>query len=409
MSTLDCLIAGGGAAGCYAAITAARRGRRVGIVEHNPKGELGKKLRITGKGRCNVTNNCDRDTLLANTPRNGRFLYSAFSACSPADVMEFFEALGVRLKTERGNRVFPVSDSAGEIVSALRQECRRLGVQVIPGQVTDLLLEDGCCRGLLVDGAAYEAESVLLATGGMSYPATGSTGDGYGIARRAGHTIVPPEPSLVPLVIREKQCRDMMGLSLRNVTLSLYDGKKCLFQELGEMLFTHFGVSGPLVLSASCHIPQMEPDRYTLSIDLKPGLTPEQMDLRLQRDFQLFQNRTLFNALSKLLPKGMIPAAIQMSGMDGNIRVNQITKAQRLAFGAFLKAFPLTVQGFRPISEAIITRGGVSVKEVSPKTMESKLLPGLFFAGELLDVDAYTGGFNLQIAFATGYAAGCSM
>ena len=213
----------------------------------------------------------------------------------------------------------------------------------------------------------------------------------------------------MPLVIREKQCRDMMGLSLRNVTLSLYDGGKCLFRELGEMLFTHFGVSGPLVLSASCHIPKMEPGRYRLEIDLKPGLTPEQLDLRLQRDFQLFQNRTLSNALSKLLPKGMIPAAIQLSGLDGNLRVNQITRAQRLEFGAFLKAFPLTVQDFRPISEAIITRGGVSVREVSPKTMESKLLPGLFFAGELLDVDAYTGGFNLQIAFATGYAAGCSM
>ena len=409
MSRWDCLIAGGGAAGCFAAITAARLGRRTAIVEHNPGGELGKKLRITGKGRCNVTNNCDRDTLLANIPRNGRFLYSAFSACGPAEVMAFFEALGVPLKTERGHRVFPVSDSAQEIVSALRRECRRLGVRVIPGQVTELLAQEGRCRGLLVDGKAYEAESVLLATGGMSYPATGSTGDGYEIARRAGHTIVPPEPSLVPLVIREKQCRDMMGLSLRNVTLSLYDGGKCLFRELGEMLFTHFGVSGPLVLSASCHIPKMEPGRYRLEIDLKPGLTPEQLDLRLQRDFQLFQNRTLSNALSKLLPKGMIPAAIQLSGLDGNMRVNQITRAQRLEFGAFLKAFPLTVQDFRPISEAIITRGGVSVREVSPKTMESKLLPGLFFAGELLDVDAYTGGFNLQIAFATGYAAGCSM
>lgn len=399
----DCLIVGGGAAGAYAAITAARQGRRVAVFE--PNAQLGKKLRITGKGRCNVTNNCDRDTLLQNIPANARFLYSAFAACSPQDVMDFFESLGVPLKTERGNRVFPQSDRAGDIVEALTKACKALGVAVIAKRVTALLIEDGVCAGVRAGEREYRAESVLLATGGKSYPATGSTGDGYDLARQAGHTITPLVPSLVPLVT-EEPCAEMMGLSLKNVTLSLYDGAHCLYQELGEMLFTHFGVSGPLVLSASSHIRRMERGRYRLAIDLKPGLSPEQLDLRMQRDFAAAQNRILGNSLGKLLPRAIIPFVIRAAKLDPELRVNQLTREQRFALGGVIKAYPLTIRDFRPIAEAIVTSGGVSVREVNPKTMESKCLPGLFVAGELLDVDAYTGGFNLQIAFATGYAAG---
>ncbi|MBQ8906847.1 MAG: NAD(P)/FAD-dependent oxidoreductase [Ruminococcus sp.] len=407
---VDCLIIGGGAAGCYAAITAAQRGLNVLICEHNPRGELGKKLKITGKGRCNVTNDCDLDALLANIPRNGRFLYSAFSNCMPQDVMAFFEDLGVELKVERGNRVFPVSDSAGEIVNALIAKCRSLGVKTEHCHVTALRIDEtGACVGVNTDSGEIMAKTVILAAGGMSYPATGSDGSGFVIAEQAGHQVVAPMPSLVPLVCTEADCADMMGLSLKNVTLSLFDTQKknrCCYSELGEMLFTHFGVSGPLVLSASAHIERPDAGRYTLAIDLKPGLTPEQLDARIQRDFAGAQNRVLGNALGKLLPRAIILPTITRAGLDPELRVNSVTREQRHALGETIKRFELHVKGFRPVSEAIVTRGGVDVREVQPKTMESKLIPNLYFAGEVLDVDAYTGGFNLQIAFATAFAAG---
>lgn len=406
---IDCLIIGGGAAGCFAAITAAEQGCSVLLCEHNPRAELGKKLKITGKGRCNVTNACDLDTLLASIPRNSRFLYSAFAGCMPQDVMDYFEGLGVPLKIERGNRVFPVSDSAGEIVNALVSRCKTLGVTVKQCKVTGLLMDaDDACRGVQTAQGEIGAKAVILCTGGMSYPMTGSDGSGYDIARQAGHTVIAPQPSLVPIVCEEAgTCADMMGLSLKNVTLSLVDGKtgRTLYEELGEMLFTHFGVSGPLVLSASCHIPAPEQGRYRLCIDLKPGLTPEQLDLRLQRDFAGAQNRVLGNALGKLLPHAIQLPVLAQAGLSAELRVNSCTRAQRLALGAAIKQYTLHVKGFRPVAEAIVTRGGVDVREVMPKTMASRLVKGLYFAGEVLDVDGYTGGFNLQIAFATARAA----
>ncbi|MBR2283933.1 MAG: NAD(P)/FAD-dependent oxidoreductase [Ruminococcus sp.] len=401
----DTIIIGGGAAGCMAAVQAARLGRRVLIFEKND--HIGRKLRITGKGRCNVTNNSPTEVHMANIPVNPRFLYSAYSAFDAYDTMSFFEGLGVPLKTERGNRVFPVSDRAEDIVNAFRKELDRLGVRVIHKSVRSLITEDGRCAGVRADGE-YRSETVLVACGGASYPQTGSDGSGYRLAETAGHTITELKPSLVPLTSPDRYCAEMMGLSLRNVTLSLYDGKngdKLLFRELGEMLFTHFGLSGPLVLSASSHIRDMQPDRYRVLIDLKPGLTPEQLDKRLQRDFAENQNRDFINGIRALLPAKLIPVIVGLSGIPAEQKVNGITREQRLSFGGLIKAFPVRISGFRPISEAIITSGGVSVREISPKTMESKLMPGLFFAGEVIDTDAYTGGFNLQIAFSTAFAA----
>lgn len=403
----DVIIIGGGAAGAMAGVHSARSGRKVVIFE--PNGKIGKKLSITGKGRCNVTNNCLADELMRNIPRNPRFLYGAFSRYSPKDVMDFFEQSGVTLKTERGNRVFPVSDRASDIVSALERELKDGGVKMIPERVTGLVIENSVCLGVRTSKGEYRAKSVLIATGGRSYPQTGSSGDGYALAMSAGHSVTKLEPSLIPLVCREKYCSDMMGLSLKNVTLSLYDGKKKIFCELGEMLFTHFGVSGPLVLSASSHIPVMEKGRYRLTIDLKPGLSSQQLDMRLQRDFSENINRIFGNSLSKLLPAKLIPIVVRLSGIGGERRVNQITREERLAFGSLLKAFPLTVEGFRPIEEAIVTSGGVDTREINPKTMESKIVGSLYFAGEVIDVDGYTGGFNLQIAFSTAYCAAMNM
>lgn len=403
----DVIIIGGGAAGAMAGVHSARFGNRVIIFE--PNGKIGKKLFITGKGRCNVTNNCSNDELIRNIPRNPRFLYSAFSQYSTEDVMNFFEWAGVPLKTERGNRVFPESDKSADIISALERELKAADVKIIPERVKSLIIENGVCCGVKTDSKEYYSRSVLIATGGKSYPQTGSTGDGYTLAKSAGHTITKLEPSLIPLVCNEKYCADMMGLSLKNVTLSLYDGDKKIFSELGEMLFTHFGVSGPLVLSASSHIEKMQPDRYSLKIDLKPGLTHQQLDARLQRDFGENINRIFGNSLSKLLPAKLIPVAVRLSGIEGERRINQVTREERVKFGELLKAFPLTVKGFRPIEEAIITSGGVDVKEINPKTMESKLVKSLYFAGEVIDVDGYTGGFNLQIAFSTAYCAAMNM
>lgn len=403
----DVIIIGGGAAGAMAGVHSARFGNKVLIFE--PNGKIGKKLFITGKGRCNVTNNCSNDELIRNIPRNPRFLYSAFSQYSTEDVMNFFEWAGVPLKTERGNRVFPVSDKSADIIAALERELKAADVKIIPERVKSLIIEDGVCCGVKTESGEYRSRSVLIATGGKSYPQTGSTGDGYTLAKSAGHTVTKLEPSLIPLVCNEKYCADMMGLSLKNVTLSLYDGEKKIFSELGEMLFTHFGVSGPLVLSASSHIEKMQPDRYSLKIDLKPGLTHQQLDARLQRDFGENINRIFGNSLSKLLPAKLIPVAVRLSGIEGERRINQVTREERVRFGELLKAFPITVKGFRPIEEAIITSGGVDVKEINPKTMESKLVKSLYFAGEVIDVDGYTGGFNLQIAFSTAYCAAMNM
>lgn len=403
----DVIIIGAGAAGCFAGIQCARLGKSVLMFEKNAS--VGRKLRITGKGRCNVTNNCSAGELMNNIPVNPRFLYSSFSAFDSQDTMNFFTALGVELKTERGGRVFPVSDKAEDIVNALDRELKALGVKIIHKPVRQIIIKDGVCKGVRAGGEEYFADSVLIACGGSSYPKTGSDGDGCRLAEEVGHSITPLKPSLVPLVSPDKYCADMMGLSLRNVELHLYDGEKLIYSELGEMLFTHFGVSGPLVLSASSHIREMKPERYRLLIDLKPGLSPEQLDSRIQRDFSENLNRDFINAVRKLLPAKLIPVAVKLSGIPADQKVNGITKEQRRDFGRLIKAFPVRISGFRPIDEAIVTSGGVSVKEINPKTMESKLVPGLFFAGEVIDVDGYTGGFNLQIAFSTAYSAAMNM
>lgn len=406
--TSEVIVIGGGASGAFAALISARMGRKVILFEKNE--HIGRKLRITGKGRCNLTNNCSGDELMNNIPVNPRFLYSAFSAFSPQDTMNFFEELGVPLKTERGKRVFPVSDKADDIADALEKALKKAGVRIIHESVKHILTDDNICTGVITsDGKEYNAQSVLLATGGKSYPLTGSTGDGYIMAKELGHTITNIYPSLVPLVIKEKFCSDMMGLSLRNVALKLFDQNKLIFSEQGEMLFTHFGVSGPLILSASSHIRDMQSGRYTISIDLKPALTLQQLDKRIQRDFSENQNRDFINAVRNLLPAKMIPVAVKLSGIPENKKANSITKEERLHFAELLKNFTLTVRDFRPVDEAIITSGGISVKEINPKTMESRLVSGLFFAGEIIDVDAYTGGFNLQIAFSTAYSAGINM
>ena len=405
------VIIGGGAAGLKAAISANFKYRnkdaQITVIEKNER--PARKVMITGKGRCNVTNNCDIDTLISSVPKNGRFLYSAFSALNPNDVMSFFESVGVPLKTERGNRVFPVSDKAVDIVDALVKTAKSGGAKIIGGQAEEIMARDGVVTGVkLSNGQILEADSVILATGGMSYPLTGSTGDGYKMAQKLGHTVTELKPSLVPLNIHEGFCTNLSGLSLKNVTFSVFENgkKKPIFSEMGEMLFTHFGVSGPLVLSASSHIRYMGKKEYVGFIDLKPALTIEQLDNRILRDFSEEQNKDFANSLSKLLPKSLIPVIIKLSGIDRNKKVNQINREERMALCKLVKALPLHITGFRPIEEAIITSGGISVKEIDPKTMQSKLVKGLFFAGEIIDVDAYTGGFNLQIAFSTGFVAG---
>lgn len=405
----DCIIIGGGAAGLMAARTAAERGRKVLLIERNDR--VGKKLAITGKGRCNVTNQCTDEEFFANIPVGGKFLYSAYSGFNCRDTMEFFESLGVPLKTERGSRVFPVSDRAGDIVSALEKACKKSGVTFLHKRVTEVLAEDGVIVGVRCGDAVYNSVSVLIATGGKSYPGTGSDGDGYRFAAALGHTVTPLKPSLVPLVSEEDYCGEMTGLSLKNVAVSVMDTSKnkVVFKDQGEMLFTHFGVSGPLILSASSHIRDMERGRYKILIDMKPALDFQTLDKRLQRDFSENPNRIFANSLSKLLPSKMIPVVVRLSGISPEKQVNSVTKQERTELAALLKSFPVTVRDFRPLSEAIITSGGVKLSEVNPKTMESKLVQGLFWAGEVLDVDAYTGGFNLQIAFCTAVAAGKSI
>ena len=402
--THDLIVVGGGPAGMFAAITAARKGAKVLLLEKNDR--LGKKLLITGKGRCNVTNDCPAEEVLRNTPRNGRFLYSAMTAFPPESTKQFFEKEGCPLKTERGNRVFPQSDRSASILDSLKKALTDQGVTVKTGRVRQILTLEGAVSGVRTDGDEYTAPSVILATGGASYPATGSTGDGYAMAQKLGHRVIPVQGSLVPLETAGEDCRRMQGLSLRNVGVRLLDARgKVLYRDFGELLFTHFGVSGPTVLSASCHL---KGEGCCLVIDLKPALEEGKLDARILRDLELYQNRTMENALTDLLPRSMIPVVLDRLEIDPAMQANSLTKEKRRALVGLLKAFRVEITGKRPVAEAIITSGGVKVSEIDPKTMESKLVPGLFFAGELIDCDAYTGGFNLQIAWATAFAAGRS-
>lgn len=407
MKQFDVIVVGGGAAGLMAAGAAASRGLSVGLFDKNQ--QLGRKVRITGKGRCNVTNNCSVEEVVASCPRGGKFLYGALSAFSPQDTMAFFEGQGVPLKTERGRRVFPVSDNAHQIADALARWAGK--AQVIRQAVTEVLTEGGRAVGVKTAQGAYHAQGVILCCGGASYPGTGSNGDGYKLASQLGHTIVKPTPSLVPLVERGDWCSQLMGLSLRNcgVKVTQQGKKKPVYEDFGELLFTHFGLSGPTILSASAHLHPMEPGKYTVHIDLKPALSPQQLDQRLLRDLEGHKNKFFANSLEELLPQKLIPVVVERSGIPRETRCNSVTKEQRRALLGLLKDFSLEVEGFRPIAEAIVISGGVSLKEIDPRTMESKRVPGLYFAGELMDADAYTGGYNLQIAFATGRLAGNSV
>ena len=404
------VIIGAGAAGLMAAIQAAEAGAEVTVLEHNEK--PGKKIYITGKGRCNVTNDCTTDEFMREVPRNGRFLYSALSAFSPQDMMALLEENGCPVEVQRGRRVFPRSEKASDVTRTLARLCERREVRVLLNrQVTEILTEkspEGAERvtGVRVrDGELFPAEAVILATGGMSYPATGSTGDGYRLARSLGHTVNPLRPSLSALESSEGWPEKLQGLSLKNVAVTLRSGKKVLYHELGEMLFTHFGFSGPLVLEASCHLPE-EGKEFSLSLDLKPGMTAEQVDARLLREIGEGGKKQLSTMLRTMLPGSLAELFPELCGLEAETPCHQITRAQRRTLGEKIKSLPLPVKGCRPLSEAVVTRGGVSVKEVNPATMESRKTAGLYFAGEVLDVDAHTGGYNLQIAFSTGALAG---
>ena len=403
--TFDGIVIGGGPAGMFAAITAAARGQKVLLLERNDR--LGKKLLITGKGRCNVTNDCTSEEILQNIPRNSRFLFSAMAAFPPRKIMDFLEDQGCALKTERGNRVFPVTDKSFSVLDALKSAMRRQGVTVKTARVKKILtLEDKVC-GVQTESEVITAGWVILATGGVSYPATGSTGDGYAMAKELGHTIVEPQGSLVPLETAGNDCQEMQGLALRNCGVKLLNAKgKVLYKDFGELLFTHFGVSGPTVLSASCHL---KGEGCKLVIDLKPALDEAKLNDRILRDLEMYQNRAMENALTDLLPRSMIPVVLRRLEIDPAMQANSLTKQKRRAMVELLKAFPVEITGKRPVAEAIITSGGVKTGEIDPKTMESKKVPGLYFAGEIIDCDAYTGGFNLQIAWATAYAAGMAV
>ena len=401
-------VIGAGAAGLMAAGTAAQLGASVTLIEKNPR--VGRKIMITGKGRCNILNNCDVPTFIQNVPVNGRFLYSAINNFTPADAYEFFEGLGLPLKTERGNRSYPLSDKAVDVVDTLRRFVLESGVDIVNDTALSLELEDGAAVGVKCKKNTYFADSVIICCGGMSYPLTGSTGDGYRLAKQAGHTVVDLKPSLVPIESSDPECKSMQGLSLRNVALKIIDNqsKKTVYSDFGEMLFTHFGVSGPMILSASSHLRQLEEGRYAASIDLKPALDFEQLDKRLQRDFAENSNRDVSNAFSKLLPRKIIVPVLKRWGVPFDKKCHSVTREERRRLCDILKAFTIPLSGFRPIEEAIVTSGGVKTGEIDPKTMESKLVGGLYFAGEVIDVDAYTGGFNLQIAWSTGRLAGQS-
>lgn len=404
----DILVIGAGAAGLMAAGTAASMGASVTLIERNQR--PARKVMITGKGRCNVSNNCKSvQEFISNVPSNGRFLFGSLTRFGVEDTVEFFESRGVPLKVERGNRIFPVSDKAVDIADCLSDYALKSGCRFVNGRVSSLVVEEGKCVGAeLESGEIIRAKKVILATGGASYPLTGSTGDGYIMAGNAGHTVTPLHPSLVPLEIHEGFCSSLQGLSLRNVAIRVIDTgkKKEVYSDFGEMLFTHFGVSGPLILSASSHMRDMSRGRYVISIDLKPALDREQLDARILRDFSENINRNYINALDGLLPKKLVPVIASLSRIPISLKVNQITHTQRAGLVELLKDLRVTVTGFRPIEEAIITGGGIKVSEINPGTMESKIVGGLYFAGEIIDVDAYTGGFNLQIAFSTGHLAG---
>ena len=397
----DGIVIGGGPAGMFASIVAAQQGSKVLLLERNDR--LGKKLLITGKGRCNVTNACSSQEVLQNIPRNGRFLYSAMENFPPDRIMDFFESHGCQLKVERGNRVFPVTDKSSSVLECLRNVMHRSGVQVKTGRVQQILADDNGIVGVKTTQETFTAKWVILATGGVSYPTTGSTGDGYGMAEKLGHTIIEPVGSLVPLECAGSDCPDMQGLSLRNVGVKLLNNKKkVLYKDFGELLFTHFGVSGPTVLSSSAHL---KGEHCQLVIDLKPALDEGKLNDRILRDLELYKNRTMENALTDLLPRSMIPVVLRRLNIPSDLQANSLTKQQRRAIVELLKSFTLEITGKRPVSEAIITSGGVKTSEIDPKTMESRKVSGLYFAGEIIDCDAYTGGFNLQIAWATAYAA----
>lgn len=405
-----CIVIGGGAAGMFAAVMAAAGGLSVSLWEKNEK--LGKKLFITGKGRCNLTNDCETEELFRNVMTNSKFLYSAFYQFNSRDLMAFFESEGLRLKTERGNRVFPESDKSSDVIRVLEKKLRQLGVSIELNRRAQCLdVEDGVCIGVRdSSGRGERADCVLLATGGFSYASTGSTGDGYRMAETVGHTLVTPRPSLVPMETEEDWCRELMGLSLRNVSVILKKGKKKLYEDFGEMLFTHFGVSGPLILSGSAHCGRLKDfEDVTLTIDLKPALTAEQVDGRLLRIFEENKNKQFRNSLAGLLPNKLIPVIIRLSGIDSYKQVNLVSREERTHLGYLLKHLEIHIRGLRGFNEAIITGGGIRVKEVNPQTMESKSVKNLYFAGEVLDVDALTGGFNLQIAWSTAWLAAKSM
>lgn len=398
-------VVGAGAAGLIAAGTAADYADNVILIEKNDA--VGRKVRITGKGRCNITNACDTEDMIKMFPVNGKFLYSALYTFTNDDIIALLERYGVKTKVERGNRVFPVSDDARDVVAALKKYALKPNVRLIKADVKDILIENGEIKGVKTSDRCIFCDRVIICTGGASYPQTGSCGDGYRFAEKAGHTVIEPRPSLVPIVTEEKWCRDLMGLSLRNVEVTSYNKKgKKMYSGFGEMLFTHFGVSGPLILSLSAHIGKDVGDGCKIKIDLKPALTEEQLDARIIRDFDKQKKKHLINSLDELLPKALIPVIIELSGNDPHKSVCEITRAERRALGNAIKNLTLTPIGFRPLSEAIVTSGGVKVSEINASTMESKLVKGLYFAGEVIDVDAYTGGFNLQAAWSTGYLAG---
>lgn len=400
------VVIGGGPAGMMAAGTAGSRGLDVTLIEKNEK--LGKKLFLTGKGRCNITNNTDPEGLISNVPVNGKFLYSAFYTFPSESLIELLNSLGLKTKVERGNRVFPVSDKSSDVIKTLEKYLNINNVKIIRGEVEHIKTENGsAAEVILKNGTKIPCTSVVIATGGISYPQTGSTGDGYKMAARLGHTITKLRPSLVPLETEEDWAAKAQGLSLKNISVTILDKQgKRIYQDFGEMVFTHYGVSGPVILSASSYMTDMSQGAYKIIIDLKPALTEEQLDLRIQRDFQKYSRKIFSNGLDELLPQKLIPIIIDLSGIPGDKPINQISKQERHCLVDLLKNLKLTVKSFRPVEEAIITSGGVSVNEIDPGTMESKLVKGLFFAGEVIDVNAYTGGFNLQIAFSTGYLAG---
>ncbi len=399
-------VIGGGAAGMMAAITAAEAGAEVLLIERNER--CGRKLRITGKGRCNITNDCSVAEFMQNVPTNPKFLYAALNRFESSDTMEFFESAGVPLKVERGKRVFPVSDKAQDVVDAMVRRCRESGVKIINGRVSRIDTENQVVTGVKIGDRRISAKAVILCTGGKSYPLTGSDGDGYRLAGELGHETVAPKPSLVPLISKDRDCARMQGLSLKNVGLTVVNtgnGKR-VYEDFGEMMFTHFGMTGPMILSASAHIADVSSGRYEAVIDLKPALDEKTLDARILSDFSKNNNKDFMNSLGALLPQKMIDVVVDRSGIDGRKKVNSVTKEERRTLVDVIKRFRVPISGFRPIEEAIVTKGGISVKQINPGTMGSKLCEGLYFAGEVIDVDAYTGGFNLQIAFSTGVLAG---